>query len=411
MKISLKFAIPLIGAACLSPFVAWAVLSHATTGDADGEAFEAAATEETVPEHAERSDEFGFAVSSIGFALGEDANAPIACPKGFSKGFIAAYEAAGGDIRLREGEAAQDYNVRMYAAASRSDAPGKGGVCLNPGARPDPFFRTVAPVDVIAEGVDLDGQASRADGDPAPGTCAHDDFSSASGARAIDNQMYRVLGCVTGYQETGASRDVSASMLAGAWTIVINLTGVDSLENDEDVEVGIYSSLDSLHVSPARAPLEYASYTADEDPRFRAVARGRIVDGVLTTEPVDLKLRWAAEAWNLVRPLNHARLRLEISKDGASGLLSGYTPIDEWFANNYNYDAAKTPEGEPADAGYRWYSSIGTANSQGFTCNGLYQAMHEAADGDRDPETGACASLSTHYRIKAVPAFVMTNNN
>jgi hypothetical protein len=33
--------------------------------------------------------------------------------------------------------------------------------------------------------------------------------------------------------------------------------------------------------------------------------------------------------------------------------------------------------------------------------------MKRLADGDRDPKTGQCTSISTQYRIKAVPAFVV----
>ena len=33
--------------------------------------------------------------------------------------------------------------------------------------------------------------------------------------------------------------------------------------------------------------------------------------------------------------------------------------------------------------------------------------MHELADGHPDPKTGKCTSISTQYRIKAIPAFVV----
>jgi hypothetical protein len=356
--------------------------------------------------------ELGLAISSMAFGLGRDEDASVACPDGMSKGFLDAYRASGGNTELLPNEADQAYNTRMYRLASRTTSlTNFDGLCLNPGSAPDPYFRVVAPVDVPSEGIDLDDQASRANGRAAAGTCAHDDFRATTGTRTIDNQMHRVLGCTTGYQNAGASRKVDARMLAGEWTLLLRLSGVDNLRNDPDVTVGIYSSLDPLQLSAERMPVADATYAADADPRYRATTHGRIVNGVLTTDPVDVRFRWSAEVWRLVRPLRHARLQLTFTPRGAEGFISGYTPIEEWFANNYNYQAALTADGVPGDAGYRWYSAIGTANSQGFTCNGLYQAMQRNADGDRDPATGRCTSLSTQYRIRAIPAFVVLDGH
>jgi len=52
-------------------------------------------------------------------------------------------------------------------------------------------------------------------------------------------------------------------------------------------------------------------------------------------------------------------------------------------------------------------SSSGQARVQGHTCHGAYYALHEYADGHPDPETGKCTSISTQYRIKAIPTFVV----
>jgi hypothetical protein len=35
------------------------------------------------------------------------------------------------------------------------------------------------------------------------------------------------------------------------------------------------------------------------------------------------------------------------------------------------------------------------------------RAAWQSAGGDRDPKTGQCSSISTQYRIKAIPAFVV----
>jgi len=344
----------------------------------------------------------GFIVSSIAFGMGPDADNPGVCPDGMSKGVIEAYKAAGGkDADPRANEQPLASEIRIYQTAAM--APNGENLCANPRAAPDPFFRTVNAKHLPVEGIDLDGQRSHREGKAMPGTCSHDDFDG------VDNQMYRVLGCIHGYQSTGVANKFETEMLTGAWAILVSLEGVHDLQNDPDVAVGLYASADPIQLSPTRQPLWHATYSADPDPRFRATTRGRIINGVLTTDPVDVRFRWSAEGWRLVRPLLGARLQLKLASDGtADGFLAGYTPIDEWFANNYNYSSAATFDGSPIRPGHQIFSSVGTARLQGFTCNGLYQAMMQLADGNRDAQSGKCTSISTQYRIHLVPAFVVT---
>ena len=52
-------------------------------------------------------------------------------------------------------------------------------------------------------------------------------------------------------------------------------------------------------------------------------------------------------------------------------------------------------------------SASGYAFTARHTCNGVYYALKQMADGHRDPATGQCTSISTQYRLKAIPAFVV----
>ena len=52
-------------------------------------------------------------------------------------------------------------------------------------------------------------------------------------------------------------------------------------------------------------------------------------------------------------------------------------------------------------------TSMGRAGALGHTCHGAYQALYKAADGHRDEKTGRCTSISTQYRIRVAPAFVV----
>lgn len=352
------------------------------------------------------SGEMGFVVSNISYGLAPDASETGACPRGMSRSFSEIYAAASPNAQMREGESERDYGRRIWTESST--APNGENLCMNPQAAPDPNFRTVTGRNLRTFGVDLDGQVSSADGAAAPGRCAHDDFRGMNGERGIDNQFYRVVGCLRSYQSAGLSNGWEIEMLTGAWGILIALNGVDDLRNDAAVDVGIYANADPIQVSAARQPLPYATYNADSDPRFRAVARGRIVNGVLTTEPVDVRFHSVTNSLRLERPLRDARLRLAFTNDGGiEGYLSGYTPVEALYDYQFGYRNGKDALGELAPLALRTITSVGAANVLGHTCNGVYAALQANADGHRDPRTGRCTSISTHYRIKAIPAFVV----
>jgi hypothetical protein len=355
------------------------------------------------------NEQLGFVVSHIAFALSKDASETGACPAGMTQGY-----ANPGDVFVdhpelaqQEGELEDKYNRRVYGQAL-SD-PSIKNLCLNPElGKPDPNFRTVTGKDVPADGIDLDGQDSHIKGKPVPGSGAHDDFRGFNGERGIDNQFYRLVGCSKSYQSTGQSNTWEIEMYTGSWGILLTLKGAGDLHNAKNVEVGIYANADPIQLSPTREALPSATYASEQDPRFRATAHGRIVNGVLTTDPVDVRFHWVVNGIHLERTLKKARLRMTLTPDGGlEGILGGYTPVEDLYDFAYGFRNGKDGKGDPAPLRLRAVSSIGQARVLGHTCNGAYYAMKQLADGDCDLKTGQCSSISTQYRIKAIPAFVV----
>jgi hypothetical protein len=357
----------------------------------------------------------GFVVSHIAYALSHDASETGACPNGMSSGYgdSKGFSSIGDvfvnrpDLQRNEGEGEQPYIQRVFSKAF-SD-PSIHNLCLNPElGKPDPRFRTVTGKNVPADGIDLDGQDSRASGKPAPGTCAHDDFRGMNGERGIDNQWFRVVGCSKSYQSTGQSNTYEIEMYTGAWGILITLKGVTDLKNSSNVEVGLYANADPLQLSPTREALANATYAIDQDPRFRATTHGRIVNGVLTTDPVDVRFHLITNNIHLERPLRDARLRMTFTPDGGmEGIMAGYTPVEDMYDFQYGFRNGTDGKGAPAPLQLRTISSVGQAAVLEHTCNGAYYALKQFADGHRDPKTGQCTSISTQYRIKVIPAFVV----
>ena len=351
----------------------------------------------------------GFVVSHIAYALSKDASETGACPNGMTKGNTELFSSSP-EGKRHDGESDQDYGRRVGTGAQAlGTAPDGRNLCLNPEAgAPDPNFRTVTGKDTPAEGIDLDGQDSHLNGKPAPGTCAHDDFRGLNGERGIDNQFFRLVGCSKSFQSNGQSNTYEITMYTGSWGILLTLKGAEDLHNAKNVEVGFYANADPLQLSPTREALPNATYAMDQDPRFRATAHGRIVNGVLTTDPVDVRFHWEVNSIYLERPLKDARLRATFTPEGGlEGILAGYTPIEDLYDFQYGFRNGKDAKGNPASSRLIFGSANGQARVLEHTCNGAYYAMKQLADGHRDPKTGQCSSISTQYRIKAIPAFVV----
>jgi len=356
-----------------------------------------------------RNGEAGFVITEFAYALGPDAKESGACPAGMTAGVRGLIEALskGPAGQRKDGETEQALQRRLTMAVNT--APNGQNICMHPeAASADPGWRMVSGRDLKVDGIDLDGR------DPVSGkkqtvdTCSHEEFQGTQGERGVDNQFYRVVGCTSGFQSTGQANGFQTEMYTGSWGILMTLKGVDDPLNDPEVEVGLYANADPIQLSASRSALAYATYAAEQDPRYRATTRGRIVDGVLTMDPVDVRFRNIVNSMTDDRLLKAARVRLKFTSDGGmEGFLAGYSPIEAIYDVQYGARSSRNAKGELAPEARRIQTSVGRAGALGHSCNGAYHALHKAADGHRDPKTGRCTSISTQYRIRVAPAFVV----
>ena len=111
-------------------------------------------------------------------------------------------------------------------------------MCSNPKSfRNDPrrrLYRSVSSK--VAYGLNLDGTA---DGRATPGTCAHQKFEGLNGEPRVDNQLYRASGC----SKLNRGTEIQSEQYMER-AFLIELRGVDDLQNDGHVEMGIYSTAD-----------------------------------------------------------------------------------------------------------------------------------------------------------------------
>ncbi len=296
----------------------------------------------------------GFVVSSFGLLFPEVAGE--ACPAGLAMGPV------------------------EYAAAGLAVPPDD---CGDPLSAPPPGFPAMLAPGSL-DGFDLDAGGAAG--------CTHEGFTGPDGSAGIDDQLWRAIGCIRGFQEGDiVGGVVDAAVRDGSMTILVDVRDVDDPRNDDDVTVQVFASRETPPSGGDGSVLPWGTLAIDPDPRFHgSEAHGRIVDGVLEAGPMDVRLRLNIQIVEGELSFRGARLRLAIGSGGAAtGGLHGYAPVDGLY-----------------DLFGRQAGAIGGKEAIGYLCSGLRRLLDEQADGDRDPASGSCRSISSSWRIGAVPAFV-----
>jgi type VI protein secretion system component Hcp len=264
--------------------------------------------------------------------------------------------------------------------------PGKLNVCALPGIVPDSGL--VLPKATVARGFDLDGDDGK--GNPPAGARKHVNYVSEDGRTGIDNQLYTVEGCMPGYQGHRGflSQYRNEQRRNGLLSILVQISGIDNAQNDDSVDVAVLYSKDPMAKSASGTQIlpDY-TFRLTDNPEFAHYAtrlHGRIVNGVVTTDPVDRFQMHLGIDPELT--LYSARMRLQIMPDGTlKGIVGGY---EDW----------------------RMVMQLNTnSNSElhyGFQCPAMYSALKRMADGLKDPVTGEYNGISSAYDIEGVPALV-----
>jgi len=234
----------------------------------------------------------------------------------------------------------------------------------------------------IGYGLHLDG------GNASHAHCAHDEMTSPDGLQGVDNQIERLTACIRQRRQNGFLPSYELNkMREGQFTLLIQISGADNLRDADNVEVLLTSSPDPLVFSTdGKTPLEYASYTLGDNPRYHNVLKGRIRSGVLETVPNNVVV--PSNEFRKEESFRDAQLRLVFKPDGTlAGLLGGYRDLDEFY--------------RPVI----WGGYYNEQYAGPYTCPGFYNALHALADGFPDPKTGRCTAISSATRIEAIPAF------
>jgi hypothetical protein len=253
---------------------------------------------------------------------------------------------------------------------------------VNPFAADDPGEPEVTSR--IGDGFNLDGKIKPTD------------FVGPDGEKGIDNNLYRAWGCDAPWRGNGnATLDLRANdkMQEGLYTMVIRISGNKDPMNDDSATVEIGYSPDKI-IKDARGNVaaDY-SYRIVQPAQYTRL-KAKIRNGVVETEQVD-EMHSPRVAWFYDQTgdadFHKGKLKLNINADGTgTGLLGGYRNWRDLYAENaFAQDGGQQGIREHEDH------------------VALYFALKRNADGMLNPKTGQNDGISTAYRIKFAPAYVV----
>ncbi|MDB5424104.1 MAG: hypothetical protein JWQ29_1520 [Phenylobacterium sp.] len=297
------------------------------------------------------------------------------CPDGLQSTLLEQYRAA---YPTDEARKAHDEKFAYYANLG----PNGENVFFSPTSFTDPLpFKVLKSK--VALGLNLDGKTGE------------QDFTGPAGEPGVDNQLYRVMGCISGFRTKGAVKETANNFMriSPYNRIVLEVTGVDSLVNDPQVTVSIHRGLDPVAVDGSNKAIPWRTQRIDTvgAARFEARLNGRIVDGYLVTEPTDVVLPAGPQPQTASeQAYRQMRLRLKLTDTTAEGLMGGYDDVEAWYRTQVKFWGA---------------GSIAEFNH--FSPSTLYAALNRYADAFPDPATGRNTAISSAYVVKFVRAMLV----
>jgi len=308
----------------------------------------------------------GFVLTSARWGIHQTPDGKQECPEGFNDGPREQFKALypnGGTVEgtQLERESAARYPMDKEDNFVYREVKGKIGIGLN-----------------------LDGKVDA------------NDFTSPDGVRGVDNELYRALGCTRLFRAPDGTYAHFTEMWVremGFNRILVELTNVDSLENDDEVVVTLYRGKDRLITDASGANIIAGGSNRVEDrfsKRFTKTLKGKIENGVLITEPADVDWVWSVFFDHPgYYALKDARIQLNLDPRGerAEGLVAGYVDLDTFYQ-------------QLVRAWSTHHSSYG-----GLSQPSLYRALHRLADGAPN-DKGVNTAISSAINVKFVQVFI-----
>ena len=315
-----------------------------------------------------RDGRIGYVMTNLFWSVYQTPDAKEECPKGFNDGPREQFEVLFPDVENRtvvDTQLAQE--IETWHPTTEPD--------------PLPFYDIEGP---YSYGLNLDGEVGP------------NDFTHPDGTQGIDNEVYRAIGCIIGFRgPVGVEvifQDKAIADRAYNRTM-IELSGVENLENDDSVTVTVYRGMDRL-LTDATGMKVMSGGSQRVDLRWGAKlirqTEGRIVDSVLITEPIaDVVIPWmnlGVPTFQLIRDM---RFQLDLTPTNANGLIAGYADVDTYYKQLIRNDSTH---------------HLSNGQISGIS---LYKALSRLADAYPDPESGRNTAISTSLDVKMAQVYIV----
>ena len=309
----------------------------------------------------------GYVMTDLFWSVYQTSDAKQECPRGFNDGPREQFEQL---YPYHEGLTVEETQLKQEIET------------WHPSTEPDGF-----------EFLEVEGEFSwglNLDGEVGP-----NDFVHPDGSPGIDNEVYRAVGCVIGFRGPDGVEFIfqNKAIVDERYNrMMVELTEVDDLENDDSVTVTVYRGMDRL-LTDATGSRVVSGGTQRVDRRWGQnlirQTEPRIVDSVLITEPIgDLIIPWQNLSVPSIQLFRDARFELDLSAERATGLLAGYADVDTWYYQLIRNDSTH---------------HLSNGQISGIS---LYKALRRLADAYPDPETGENTAISTALDIKMTQVFI-----
>lgn len=310
----------------------------------------------------------GYALSEMYWAMYQTESGKAECPNGSNDGpreqFKAQFPETGGTRSLADTQLARE------------------SVIWHPNGAPEPLpFKHASGKTAL--GINLDGKTGP------------NDFTGPDGSVGIDNELWRVIGCVVGFR--GPDGDlyhfINNSMVNYGYNrFLIELTDVDSLADDDHVVVTTYRGLDPLLTdATGNKFMPGGSQRVDQrwGKQFIQRFNGKIVNGVLFTDGADayIPMTMGFEDVTTVQ-IRGMKFELKLTADGGEGFMAGYANVDAFYR-------------QLIQANSTHHLSYGAESAPS-----LYRELHSLADAYPDPATGKNTAISSAFQVKFTQVFV-----
>lgn len=222
------------------------------------------------------------------------------------------------------------------------------------------------------------------------------DFVTPDGLPGIDNELYRVIGCIVNLRppEGATAFYANKAVMEERWNrMLIEITNVESLASDDSVDVTMYRGLDNLLTDATGSKyLPGGSMRIDTKWGNKYVQhfKGKIVDGTLVTEPVPYAvIPWSSFQLPTEQKFHDMRFQVKLQPDSAIGYLAGYVDVENWYWQTVKSESTH-------------HQSYGQS-----TPASMYKVLRKRADAYPDPKTGRNTAISAALQAKFVQAFII----